>query len=67
LKIKGLEDYYYVNQILNVKTKQVTSFNDMVNDLSSQKIIFIGETHENRHHHDIQLKVLKSLYEKTLR
>lgn len=64
MKFKNLEGHYSFNQILNVKTGQVISFNDMIDDLSSERIIFIGETHENRYHHEIQLKVLKALYEK---
>lgn len=67
MKFRGLEDYYSVDQILNVKTRQIVSFDDMVNDLSNNRLVFIGETHENRYHHEVQLRVLKALYEKNPR
>ena len=35
----------------------------MIADLSKVEIVYIGEVHTDRYHHDIQLKIIKALME----
>jgi uncharacterized iron-regulated protein len=55
---------YLEGEIVQVKTGQVISFEAMIEDLSSVDIVYVGETHINRAHHDIQLKILQALFAK---
>lgn len=67
MRFAGPDEYYSVNEILDTKSRNVVPFDEMVKDLSAQRIIFVGETHENRYHHEVQLRVLKAVYEKNQR
>ena len=51
-------------EIVQVKTGQVVSFDAMIGDLSRVDIVYVGETHINRAHHDIQLKILQAIFAK---
>jgi len=39
-------------------------FSTMIEEISSSRIIFVGESHDNPHHHKTQLDVIKALHEK---
>jgi uncharacterized iron-regulated protein len=51
-------------EIVQVKTGQVASFEEMIEDFRKVHIVYVGETHINRAHHDIQLKILQELFAK---
>jgi uncharacterized iron-regulated protein len=38
-------------------------FDAMVAEASKSRVIVIGETHDDRAHHDVQLKIIRTLYE----
>ncbi|OPY92627.1 MAG: hypothetical protein A4E73_00937 [Syntrophaceae bacterium PtaU1.Bin231] len=38
-------------------------FDRMVAEASKSRIILVGETHDNRAHHDLQLKIIRTLHE----
>ncbi len=50
--------------IIRMRDGQTTSFQDMVNDVSSADVVFIGERHDDPAHHKIQLDVIRALREK---
>ncbi len=50
-------------QIYSIKDGKTTSFEDMVEDISSAEIVFIGEQHDNPAHHKTQLDVIQALHE----
>ncbi len=58
----------YVNSssrdIIRIRDGKRTSFQDMVNDLSSAKAIFIGEQHDDPAHHKTQFDVIRAMNEK---
>ena len=35
----------------------------MVGEASKSRVVVIGETHDNKSHHDLQLKIIRTLYE----
>ncbi|HTZ41475.1 MAG TPA: ChaN family lipoprotein [Syntrophales bacterium] len=51
------------NQVLRLQDQTVISFDSMVAEASKSRVIVIGETHDNRAHHDRQLKIIRTLYE----
>ncbi len=52
------------NELWNMDTRNITSFDKMVDILSQKSIIYIGEKHDNATHHQLQLDIIKALYEK---
>lgn len=57
-------ELYPVDTILAAKTKTAVSFETMIADLETVSVVYVGEAHINPAHHEIQLRVLKSLYER---
>jgi uncharacterized iron-regulated protein len=55
---------FMAGDIVQMKTGQVVSFETMMEDLSKVDIVYVGETHINRAHHDIQLQILQALFAK---
>lgn len=51
-------------KIIRMRDGEVTSFGTMVREISSARAIFIGEYHNNPHHHQTQLDVIRALHEK---
>ena len=49
-------------QVIKVGSGRVT-FNSMIRDISDGKVIYIGESHDNRLHHETQLDIIKTFYE----
>jgi uncharacterized iron-regulated protein len=49
------------NEILHVPTGLKVSFDQMQDVISSSKVIYIGETHDNTEAHRVQLKIIKDL------
>jgi uncharacterized iron-regulated protein len=50
--------------IISTKLVREIPFAMLMENLNRVKVIYIGERHSDKNHHDIQLKVIKSLYEK---
>ena len=62
LFIKDLSTYYDVGTIISTKTGAAVSFEDLLADLSGVRVIYVGEEHHNRAHHEIQLEIVKAVY-----
>ncbi len=39
-------------------------FSSMLTDISKVNVIYVGESHDNRSHHEVQLDMIRSLHEK---
>ena len=48
--------------IISAKTGKTVTFGELMNDLSSSQIVFIGERHTNPSHHAIQLKIIEAVF-----
>lgn len=55
---------YPVDTILAAETQKAVSFETMIADLETVSVVYVGEAHINPAHHEIQLRVLKALYER---
>jgi uncharacterized iron-regulated protein len=48
--------------IISAKTEKAVTFDELMNDLNSSQIVFIGERHTNDAHHGIQLKIIEAVF-----
>jgi len=51
------------DRLLRVSDRAVVSLSDIIPDLKSAKLVFIGELHDQELHHQAQLEVIRRLYE----
>jgi uncharacterized iron-regulated protein len=63
LMLTDLKQTFPQDTIISAKLKQQIAFETFMENLNSVTLIYIGERHLDKNHHDIQLKVIKSLYE----
>lgn len=50
--------------IVDARTGEKTHFDALIADLSSADVIFVGEDHDNPHHHEMQRRIASALLEK---
>lgn len=50
--------------IIRLSDRQLIAFSQMMADVEKAKIVLIGESHDNKRHHDIQLEVIRALHAK---
>lgn len=48
--------------IIRVRDGRAVSFGEMVGELKGGQVIYVGETHDNRDHHDLQLRIIRELH-----
>ncbi len=48
--------------VLRLEDGATIDFARMIDEVKGNNLVFVGETHENRAHHDLQLKVLRDLH-----
>lgn len=61
--IPGVPGHFRIGQILDLKTGTVITFDQLIDQISSKDLIFIGEVHDNPEHHLIQVQILQVLME----
>ncbi len=49
--------------VVRLKDRATIPFDRMVGEVSKSRVIVIGETHDNQAHHDLQLKIIRTLHE----
>jgi len=64
MTIKDVKGRFAQDSIVSTQSGGEVSFDQMTADLSQARIIYIGEKHTRPAHHEIQLKVIKALYER---
>jgi uncharacterized iron-regulated protein len=65
LLIKDISKSYEENTIITAETGMPVSFDELLEDLNRNQVIYIGEKHTNRSHHKIQAKVIQALFQKS--
>ncbi len=50
--------------IIDTQRNKAVSFEDMMKDLETVRIVYVGESHTNMAHHEIQLQVLRALHDR---
>jgi uncharacterized iron-regulated protein len=64
LTIEDLNMQFKEGAIVSAKRGGTVPFDDFIADLKESRLIYIGEIHPLKSHHDIQLKIIKELYRK---
>lgn len=59
--IGGVSDHFRVGQILDLKTGKALTFDQLIDEIASKDMIFVGEVHDNPEHHLIQVQILQAL------
>jgi uncharacterized iron-regulated protein len=64
VRINGVSEGFEIGTVVRTETGQVVSFEELMADLEGVRVVYVGERHTNKAHHDVQLRILKALYEK---
>ncbi|MFW6010943.1 MAG: ChaN family lipoprotein [Desulfosalsimonas sp.] len=64
MSVSSPDNSFPPETILSSSGKGPVSFETMIKDLSNTRIIYVGESHSNARHHEIQLRILKALYQR---
>ena len=59
--IQGVSEHFRIGQILDLKTGTLLSFEQLIDQICSKDLIFIGEVQDNPEHHLIQVQILQAL------
>lgn len=57
-----LPDLY--NKYIDLNTMEIMDYDTMIGKLKNTRVIYVAEAHTNEAHHNLQLNILKSLYQK---
>ncbi|MCP4109279.1 MAG: ChaN family lipoprotein [Desulfobacteraceae bacterium] len=49
--------------IVSSETGKPVTFEELLADLKKARIVYVGESHTNSEHHDIQLRIIKALFD----
>ena len=52
---------YPAGTIIDCRSGEPTTFEALLTDLGSVRVVYVGERHADMNHHDIQLKIIKDL------
>ncbi len=60
-EIEGVPEKFRSGQIIDLKAGKAISFDDLLDQLASTPLVFVGENHDNPEHHLIQVQILQGL------
>jgi uncharacterized iron-regulated protein len=63
-KIEGLDTPLAAGTIVDGRNGQPVSFDQLIGQLAQARVIYVGERHTDRIHHQIQLQIIRALVEK---
>jgi uncharacterized iron-regulated protein len=64
LNIKGEPNAFEEGAIIATKKAAAVSFQELIEDLATSRVIYVGEEHTNQETHKIQLEVIRALFQK---
>jgi uncharacterized iron-regulated protein len=59
--IAGVAERFRPGQIVDLASGKVIAFEDLITNISSKDLIFVGEAHDNPDHHLIQIQILQAV------
>jgi len=59
--IEGMQGHFRIGRIIHSKTGKAISFDQLIDQVGTRRLIFIGEVHNNPEHHLIQVQILQAL------
>ena len=57
----GISGRFFSGQIIHLETGNAISFDELIEQLESKDLVFLGEVHSNPDHHLIQVQILQAL------
>jgi uncharacterized iron-regulated protein len=54
-------------EIVDVQRGRLVDFDDLLDRLEGMRVVYVGETHSAMAHHEVQLKILRGLYQRDSR
>ena len=63
LTIKSTGESFHIDTIISAQNGQPVSFEAMMEDVAGVRVVYVGETHINRHHHLIQKRMIEALHQ----
>ena len=64
LNIKGKPDAFGEGTIISTQKSAAVSFGELLEDLQSSRVVYVGEKHTSQEDHRIQLEVIQALFQK---
>jgi uncharacterized iron-regulated protein len=64
LNLKGKPDAFDEGTIISSQKPAAVSFEDLLEDLETSRVIYVGENHTSPESHKIQLEVIQALFQK---
>jgi uncharacterized iron-regulated protein len=62
LMITDSSKVFEAGVIISARTGTAVSFEEFMQDVAASRIIYVGEQHTDKAHHDIQLKLIQAIY-----
>lgn len=59
--IEGIPGHFGMGRIIDLDKGKSISFEELIDQLQSRELIFVGEVHDNAEHHLIQVQILQAL------
>lgn len=59
--VQGIPGHFKIGQIIDLEKGKALSFEQLIDQIASKDLIFIGEVHDNPEHHLIQVQILQAL------
>jgi len=66
LQIEGIDAPLATGTIVDSRNGQPITFDQLVQQLAQVRVVYVGERHTDRSHHEIQLRIIRALVEKGL-
>lgn len=64
LRVEEINQSFPAGSIISAKAGALVSFETLMADLATVQVIYVGESHTQPEHHQIQLQVLQALFER---
>jgi uncharacterized iron-regulated protein len=64
LSIKGKPGAFDEGTIISTQKSTAVSFEELLEDLETSRVIYVGENHTSQESHKVQLKVIQALFQK---
>ena len=64
LNIKGKPDAFDEGTIISTQKPAAVSFEELLEDIETSRVIYVGENHTSQESHKIQLEIIQALFQK---
>jgi aminopeptidase N len=65
--LPGVSHHFRTGQIIDLNAGKAISFEQLIHQMSSKELVFVGEEHANPDHHLIEIQILQALADASVR